>query len=334
MPDPQINRWYLGIDLGTGSCKTVVINNRANVLGFGAGEYRSMGVDSKWQEQDPQAILEGMIKSVSTALTNAGNLPGECGGLSMGGALHSIMAIDRHGNPLTGVITWADSRAAKQAQKLKNTSLASDIYQKTGCPIHGMYPLYKIIWLRENQPDVFQKATQFISAKEYVFAHLTGKFWVDFGLASGSGLLNTHTLQWDSDALAVAGIRTDHLSELHSPRKIHHGVDPKLASKMGISPETAVILGSSDAANSSMGAGAVHPWQATLMVGTSGAYRVVSPKPVLDDQARSWCYSLDETHWLVGGSINNAGLALSWWKDAVNHSLANTDNPQLSFGDF
>ncbi len=112
-------------------------------------------------------------------------------------------------------------------------------------------------------------------------------------------------MAWESVALALAGIQTNHLSDLHSPWKIHCGLDPAFASQMGISPESVVGLGSSDAANSSMGAGAALSWQATLMVGTSGAYRVVSSKPVLDQQTRSWCYPLDKTHWLVGGSISH-----------------------------
>jgi len=91
---------------------------------------------------------------------------------------------------------------------------------------------------------------------------------------------------------------------------------------MGIPPGTPVVMGSSDAVNSSIGAGAVTPTQATLMIGTSGALRVVAPRPVLDPKARSWCYAIDEKHWLVGGAINNGGVALSWLRDCLNHAHA------------
>jgi gluconokinase len=93
------------------------------------------------------------------------------------------------------------------------------------------------------------------------------------------------------------------------------------------------VLGSSDAASSTLGAGAVHPWQATAMIGTSGAFRILAPRPFLDEKGRLWCYAVDETHWLVGGSINNGGIALAWLKDAINGSTAQPDQAGLTFQD-
>jgi gluconokinase len=91
-----------------------------------------------------------------------------------------------------------------------------------------------------------------------------------------------------------------------------------LAHEIGIREDAPVVVGSSDAANSNLGAGAVNPSQATCMVGTSGAFRVIAPRPILDEKARSWCYAIDEGHWLVGGAINNGGVALSWLRDCLN----------------
>jgi gluconokinase len=103
---------------------------------------------------------------------------------------------------------------------------------------------------------------------------------------------------------------------------------------MGIAPETLVVLGASDAANSTFGAGAVDPWQATCMIGTSGAFRVIAPRPALDKEARLFCYVADETHWLVGGAINNGGIAFSWLKDALTPALARLpEGRPLSFED-
>ncbi len=322
--------WYLGVDLGTSSCKTVIIDAHAHVLGFGASEYAASDTKSTWQEQDPLAILEGMIRAVQAATTDAGDLSAPCGGLSLGGALHSVMSLDDAGEPLTGVMTWADGRAVEQAQRLRGRPETADLYAKTGCPIHGMYPLYKIIWLREKRPDIFQQAARFVSAKEYIFAQMTGQDWIDPSLAAGSGLLNTHTLSWHLPALELAEVNPDQLSRLHPPTEAHQGLEPSLADRMGIPADTPVVLGSSDATNSNLGAGAVRPHQATLNVGSSGAYRFIAPEPILDPKARSWCYAIDENHWLVGGAINNAGLALSWWRDALNKIMAN--DGQVSFG--
>ena len=314
--------WFIGIDLGTGSCKSIVVDQEARVLAFGVGEYSGSETRDRWQEQDPRDLLKAMIASVRTAVTEAGVKPQDCAGLSIGGALHSVLAMDRQGNPLTGVITWADGRAVEQSRRiLKNPSVALRLYRETGCPTHGTYPFYKILWLRDELPEVFGKAWRYVSAKEYVFFCLTGEFLVDYSLAAGSGLLNAHTLRWNPLCLELAGMHEEQLSSLSSPVTLKKGIDPELARQMGLPKDIPIVLGSSDAVNSSLGAGAVSPWQATCMVGTSGALRVISPRPILDDKARSWCYAVDQSHWLVGGAINNGGVALSWLRDCLNQAL-------------
>ncbi|MEJ2167279.1 MAG: gluconokinase [Desulfobacterales bacterium] len=326
--------WFLGIDLGTGSCKSVVIDENADVLGFGIGEYAGTDTRDRWQEQNPRMLLQAAIASVKNALAQAGVDATKCSGLSIGGALHSLLALDRHGEPLTGVITWADGRAVDQAEAVRRQPLAADLYAQTGCPCHGMYPLYKIMWLRENRPEVFRNTWRYVTAKEYVFARLTGDYLLDYCLAAGSGLLNAHSLSWEPLCLDAAGIRQDQLAVPDSPLTVHNGLDPEAARQLGIRRDVPVVLGSSDAANSNLGAGAVLPWQATCMIGTSGAYRVLYPQPILDRQARSWCYAVDHAHWLVGGAINNGGVALSWLKDCLNQVLTDSGAATpLSFED-
>jgi gluconokinase len=327
--------WFLGIDLGTGSCKSVVISENADILGHGAGDYAGADVGSIWNEQSPEAVLDGMIWSVRLAVKAAGVNPSHCLGIGMCGALHSVIGLNRLGEPLTGVLTWADGRATSQAQAIRKTAQAAELYQRTGCPVHGMYPLYKILWLREQKPEVYQQVSRYVTAKEYVFEKLTGERVVDYSLPSGSSLLNIHDLNWDPLALDLAGIRPDQLSTLADPLTTFHQMNPELAQALGLPVNTPVTLGSSDAASSNFGAGAVSPWQATCMIGTSGAFRVISPRPILDPVARLWCYAIDDARWLVGGAINNGGIAFSWLKDAINQlPKLQSDHPLLSFDDF
>ena len=328
------SNWFIGIDLGTGSCKSIVVDEEARVLGFGTAEYSGLQAQDRWQEQDPRELLKAATASARSAVSESGMRPEDCAGLSIGGALHSVLALDGHGDPLTGVITWADGRAVEQSSALRGLPAASRLYQETGCPSHGMYPLYKIMWLRDKRREVFGKTWRYVSAKEYVFARLTGEYLVDYSLAAGSALLNTHTLRWNPVCLEMAGIRKDQLSSLCSPLTVHRGLDPVLAREMGVRDDVPVVVGSSDAANSNLGAGAVNPWQATCMVGTSGAFRVISTRPILDEKARSWCYAIDEGHWLVGGAINNGGVALSWLRDCLNQAVPHiSPDPGLSFED-
>jgi len=334
MADKEHTDWFLGIDLGTGSCKSVIIDARAQLLGFGVGKYARRESTEQWDEMAPQELLSAIIQSVRAAIQDAGVNPSACRAFSIGGAYHSLIAIDKSDIPLTGVTTWIDERATKQAQRVREQRDAHEIYQRTGCPVHRLYPLYRLIWLREEQPELFHKTVRYISAKEYVIKQLTGEYLIDFGVAAGSALLNTHSLEWDASSLDLAGIRLDQLSPLVDSRQILRGINSDLATQMGISRETPLVLGSADAVNSSLGAGAVLPGQATCMIGTSGAFRIIAPRPMLDEQGRSWCYAIDENHWLVGGAINNAGLALTWLRDAFNHLVqTQAKNYRISFDD-
>ncbi len=331
---PAIGGWFLGVDLGTGSCKSVVVDESARILGFGASNYSAATTHQTWQEQDPESLLAGLIRSVKLAVKQAGVKPAGCLGMSLGSALHSLIALDAARKPLTGVITWADGRGAPQALQVRQAALADQLYQESGCPAHGMYPFYKILWMKQEQPALFARAAHFITAKEYVIQKLTGEPLVDYSVASGSGLLNVHSLSWNPFAMEMAGISADMLGQPSSPSTIFPSISSALARAMGISPSTPLVLGSSDAANSTFGAGAVHAWQATCMIGTSGALRIIAERPILDEKARMWCYGLDEKHWLVGGSINNGGIALSWLKDALNQSITKLPNQNgLSFED-
>jgi gluconokinase len=322
-------KYFLGIDPGTGSCKACVLDRAGRVLGFGQGAYAAGDDRLHWNEQDPRGVMAGMAAASRQALEAAQAKAGEVSAVSLGGAMHSLLALDSAGEPLTGVITWADGRGAKQAAAQRGTPQAEQRYRRTGCPAHGMYPLYKILWMREEAPELFARAARFATAKDYVLAQLCGEWLLDYSLGAGHGLMDTRALAWDGEALALAGLRPGQLPVLAGPGQALRLRSPALAAEMGLLDGTPLILGCSDAVNSSLGAGAVLAGQATLMVGTSGALRLIAPQPVLHPAGRSWCYAIDPAHWLVGGAINNGGVALSWLRDLFNQAA----NAQLSFDD-
>ena len=328
----MITDLYIGVDLGTGSCRCAIVDNKVKLIEFEIGDYKSNNISGKWIEQDPEAIFECFVEVVSRAVAKAKDKypKRRFQGISIGGALHNIMALSPKSEPLTGVMTWADTRAFPQAEKVKAISKGKSFYNETGCPPHAMYPVFKIGWLGENQLDIYQKASKFISAKEYVVFRLTGELMVDTSVASGSGFLNVHTLDWNPSSLAIAGIGRDKLSTLCTPMTIIPELIPHVANTIGIPATTPLVLGASDAFASSIGSGAVNSWQATCMVGTSGALRVFSEYPWLDKKSRSWCYCIEEGRWLIGGAINNGGLAFAWLRNLVNKYLP---NEEFSFDD-
>ena len=107
----QRQEWYIGVDLGTGSCKSVIIDAGARILGFGAGDYSKNDAPTRWKEQNPETLVDAFIRSVRNAIDRAGVSPQACQGMSVGGAFHSLIAIDKSRRPLTGILTWINEGA-------------------------------------------------------------------------------------------------------------------------------------------------------------------------------------------------------------------------------
>ncbi len=308
-------RYILGVDIGTTGCKCIIVDLEGRCLGEGTSPYSILSPHPSWAEQDPDAVFAGVIEAVRRAVISSCVPPDEIWALSFSGALHSLLAVDREGISLTKALIWADTRSKDWSLRLREEHDAHQIYERTGCPVHPMYPASKILWMRENLPGAYRKAHKFISLKEYVLYKLLNRYLVDRSIASGTGLFNIHHLDWDYDTLEIVGITPDRLSEHVATTTTFEGVDPIYAEAMGIPSNVLVVIGAGDGLLSNLGAGSVEPGQLTCMIGTSGALRVLSQEPKLDEKERTWCYLLTDEAWVVGGAINNAGLVYQWFRD-------------------
>jgi gluconokinase len=308
-------KYLIGLDIGTTSCKSIVADLEGKVVGNGIAHYPVLSTRPSWAELDPEAVFAGVLRAVRSSVLSSGVLPDEIIGLGVSGALHSVLAVDAQGEALTRAIPWADNRSADCAARIKREYDGHRLYRRTGCPVHSIYLPAKLVWLRENIPEVYRKAHKFVSVKEYVLHKLTGKFIVDRSVASGAGLLNIHELGWDEEVLEIVGVTSERLSELVPTTTILEGIEPDYAEAMGIPSAVLLVVGAGDGLLSNVGAGSVEPGQATVMIGSSGAVRVISKQPKVDEEERTWCYLLTNERWAVGGAINNAGLVYRWFRD-------------------
>ena len=243
--------------------------------------------------------------------------------ISFSAAMHSLIAIDRNGVPLTKCITWADSRAVKWAEHIKQT-YGQQIYMRTGTPIHPMSPLAKITWLRHEKQDIFNATDKFIGIKEYVFHQFFNDFVVDYSIASATGLFNLTTKDWDIEALEVAGITPDKLSKLVPTTTVLTNLKQDIADELGILASTPFVIGANDGVLSNLGVNAIQPGVVAVTIGTSGAIRTVTNKPVTDPKGRIFCYMLTEEHYVIGGPVNNGGMTFRWVRDELASSEVET----------
>ncbi|WP_353854182.1 gluconokinase [Bacillus sp. Bos-x628] len=309
------NQAVIGLDIGTTSTKAVLFGSRGKVISKHSVHYDLIQPQPAWAEQDPEQIMEAVIASVRGALTKAKFDAKHVIGVGMSTAMHSLIVMDQYGKALTNSIIWADNRSAEQAKRINTDMNGFHIYKRTGTPIHPMSPLSKILWIKETLPALFQQAAKFISIKEYILYHFFGQYVVDYSIASATGLFRLKTLQWDEEALRIAGIHANQLSELVPTTHQLRGLQPEIALRMGISEDTPFVVGANDGVLANLGVGAIGKGEVAVTIGTSGAVRTVVDQPVTDEQSRTFCYALTDKHWVVGGPTNNGGIMLRWLKD-------------------
>jgi gluconokinase len=168
--------YILGIDIGTGSTKGVGLSLKGAALASAQHHYLINQPQPGYSEQDPETIWQAFVNCVKEVV---GQLKRPPVAVSFSSAMHSLIPVDEQGTALHPMITWADVRSEKIASKLRSSPQGEAIYRQTGTPIHPMTPLCKLIWLRENEEDLFNKTAKFISIKEYLWYRLFKRFEVD-----------------------------------------------------------------------------------------------------------------------------------------------------------
>ncbi|HEY9633027.1 MAG TPA: gluconokinase [Coleofasciculaceae cyanobacterium] len=312
--------YVIGVDMGTTSTKAVLFTETGDVITQHAVEYPLYTPTVGAAEQDPEEIWTAVTTSVRTLIETSNIERSQLLCLSFGCAMHSLIAVGDQGQLLTKSITWADNRSAKWASQLKQNQKGHAIYRRTGTPIHAMSPLVKLIWLRNEHPEIFEQATKFISVKEYIFYRLFEQYLVDYSIASATGLMNLKELDWDKEALETAGITKHHLSQLVPTTHIVEKISESSALEWRIPVDTPIVMGASDGVLANLSVGAISPGSVTVTVGTSGAVRAVVEHPWTDPQERLFCYALTENHWVIGGAVNNGGIVFRWIRDQLGES--------------
>ncbi len=310
--------YYIGIDIGTTSTKAVAFSDNGDIIAKETIGYSIIHPQTNCSEQKPDDIFEAVISSIGKITATLNNLQPVL--ISFSAAMHSILAVDEKGTALTNCIIWADNRASEIAEQLRETKTGDLFYHTTGVPIHAMSPLCKLIWLKENNSAIFTTACKFIGIKEYIFFRLFGKYMVDTAIASATGLLNIHTLQWDEAILQYIGIGAQKLSAVvpatHKENLLpgsKYVLDGRLQHVNG----SAFIIGGSDGGLANLGSGATSKNSMAITIGTSSAVRMVTNDVYTDAHMRTFCYHMNNSSYIIGGASNNGAVVLQWLKDTL-----------------
>lgn len=304
--------YFIGIDMGTSSAKALAMGIGGESLGVVTQGYPVISDREGQHEEDPETIFDAFIK-VGAEIVHTVPASYRLAGISFSAAMHGLLVMDGEGQPLSRLITWADTRAAAVTANFKGTETAKRIYRLTGTPIHPMSPLCKLLWLRETDPALFGRAGKFVSIKEYIWYRLFGAFEVDHSIASATGLFDTLSLTWSEEALQAAAIGPEQLSLPVPVTYRRKDLSLPLREKLGIPEDVPFIIGAGDGCLANLGSGVVSPGEASLTIGTSGAVRATTSLWKTDAEQRLFSYLLTDQYYVTGGAINNGGNLLQWF---------------------
>lgn len=308
--------YLIGVDLGTTATKAVLFEKNGKIIASSSQAYPLYRDASGMAEEALEDIFEAVLSAIrEVAIIIEEN--DELLAISFSTQMHSLIAFDENWQPLTRLITWADTRAVKYTEQLKASKVGSEIYRRTGTPLHPMAPLSKLIWLKNDRPDIYEKAAHYLELKGYIFYRLFAVNKIDLSTATGTGIFNIFDLQWDKTALEITGVNPEQLPQVVEPYEIEQNLSEDFAKQMGIQRKTKFVWGAADGPLSNLGVNAIAPGVAAITIGTSGAIRVVTDKPKTDEKGRTFTYALDREHWVVGGPVNSGGDVFRWVRDQI-----------------
>jgi gluconokinase len=325
----------IGVDVGTTATKVVAFGIGAGALQTVVREYPLLHPQTGWHVQDPDVVLQAVTGALGECVGALGD--SDVLAVSLSTASHGLVALDDSLRPLTPVITWADMRAREQVSRLRTSGKAEEVYAACGTPVHSMTPLSKLLWFAEHEPALLASARWWADLKALVVARLTGVVGTDLSSASTTGLLDVSRRDWSGDLAALCGVRLGQLpAVLPTTRRL--ALLPDVADAAGLPRDCPLVIGAADGPLGNLGIGATGRGVVGVSIGTSGAARVVVPKPTLDPKGRLFCYALTDDHWVLGGAISNGGSVLRWVGELLgtqdaSGSLPGTDDDLLALAE-
>ena len=310
--------FLLSIDVGTSGVRAALFDDAGAETMSHQGMRRS--IVSDLGEFDPDALVDEVIAAIDELLASTDS--SEIQFIAISTFWHSLVGVDATGGPTTPLLSWADTRAAALVRELRASLAESEIHKRTGCRFHASYWPAKLLWIRSEWPERFAATRQWLGFGEYLCLRLFGGTTGSISLASATGLFNQRACDWDWDFVRALAFSPDTLPAIDDEDR------PRLTEPFArrwpalAEARLAVVVG--DGATNNIGAGCTTKDKIALMVGTSGAMRVVfAGDPPDEFPPALWSYRASRTRVTVGGALSDGGGLVRWLRESLN--LETTD---------
>ncbi len=310
--------YLIGIDLGTSGTKTVLFDENGLVHGSETIEYPLYQEHNGWGEQVPDDWWHAACNSIRSVIAQSKINPSDIKGLGISGQMHGLVMLDKDGKVLRRSIIWLDQRTAKECEEITAKVGARRLIEITANPALTGFTASKILWVRNHQPEIYEKCAHILLPKDYVRYKLTGEFATEVSDASGMQLLDVPQRKWSDEVLEKLDIDKNLLGTVYESQEITGVVNARAATETGLKAGTPVVGGAGDNAAAAVGTGVVRDGLAFTTIGSSGVVFAHSSGIKIDPQGRvhTFCCAVPGA-WHVMGVHQAAGLSLRWLRDNV-----------------
>ena len=308
---------FLGIDVGTGGTRAVVVDTAGRIVAAATVEHAPFASPQLgWAEQNPHDWWRAANESVRTVLAAPGVNANAVAAVGLSGQMHGAVLLDQHGEVLRPAIIWCDQRTEAQCRSLKDRVGPERLIELTCNPAVTGFTLPKLLWVRENEPEIWKRVRHVLLPKDYVRLQLTGEHATDVADASGTLLFDVTNRKWSSEMLAAAEIDERLLPTVFESPELTGRVSASGAVATGLREGTPVVAGGGDQAAGAVGMGIVHVGAVSATIGTSGVVFAATDRPAIDPAGRvhTFCHAVPG-RWHVMGVTQGAGLSLRWFRD-------------------
>jgi xylulokinase len=327
--------YVIGCDLGSQSAKAVLLSPDGTVIGSANAAYSMQHPHSGWAEQDPAVYRSGLADSIRSVLTRFGVRPAEVSHLGLSSQVDGVVPIDAALRPLRSAIIWLDRRATDQVARFGDAMSADALFARTGLNLDASHTAPKMMWLRDNEPEVYAAARSLPSVGGFALAWLTGRAIQDHANSSSTLLYDVVARDWNDELIGAAGLDRAKLPEIGAATEVAGTLTAEAAEALGLTTACRVVVGTGDDHASCLGAGGVHPGVVVDIVGTAEPVGVASASPVFDETrlVETHAHAVDGSYLIENPGFVSGGNTLWFAKNVLRVSqqeffdLAGTSEP-------
>src|SRR5215216_3463561 len=312
------NQYFLGIDTSTTSSKALLIDQAGNVVGVVSSPHTLQTPRPLWSEQDPREWWEAVSASIRSVLQTAGIGGESIAAIGLTGQMHGLVLLNEAGNVLRPAILWNDQRTQSQCDEIHQIIGREKFIQITGNLALTGFTAPKILWVKENEPEVYARAKHVLLPKDYIRYKLTGAYAMDKADGAGTVLFDLRARDWSEQVLSALDIPRAWMPKTFEGPEFTGYVHEEAAARTGLRAGTPVAAGGGDQAAQAVGVGAIEPGIVGLTVGTSGVVFATTPSALIEPEGRlhAFCHAVPDLWHFMGVMLSAAG-SLQWYRDTL-----------------